>query len=889
MESLNGIAPPASSSVQQSSHSPGMRFSEPTSTRSPSRLSLKASTFFSSHLRKPRRSSHTSTSKASHQPSALSDAQQEGQPNTHDFTNWPRRGLDLAAIASSVLKPTVHKPREDEHVVRYIAQIDIEGYMMKRSKVGPSSSVYVVLEGTALSVSKSKTSSVRHRVNVRVTPVHVDVECRELRIYVPMPGKDKLLRLVISSEQSAIKWNEALENAVCSDITEYYDFGSTLGSGAYGEVVKAVHTLTNEVRAVKIIRRSSNMKSQEHLDSEIQVMKSISHPNIVKTFQIFDLRKTIYIVMEFVPGGDLFDFVSQHDCLTEKQGSETMRSIFKAVDYLHRSSIVHRDLKPENILCVNDTWPLTIKVSDFGFANFLDPTKDADDTMHTQVGTVYFMAPEIISNKGHGPAVDLWACGVILYTILTGRLPFPGKNTTEYLSNVVRGKPLFPAILWKDISDDAKSLVKALLNADPNKRLTSLAALQHRWIEWPDATYGANEIRRDRSNLHSKRRRLFKARKAIIAVAMAHKFKATIPHVVDAMGDSTKKVAGVIEHGVRKTADGIERGFGEIASGVINIGDGIAEGTKKVGEGTKKVAMSVSDGTKKVAGGIGTGVKKTMDGMESGARKVGEGVRKTADGIETGFKKTADGLGHGVKKTAGGLERGVKLTSESLKRSVDRLLADRAGQTDCSRDADGTRNRRHTESLDNAILRAMQKNRSPLHKRPASSEVSGQPTSADVITKTEGREDASSAEDYMSAIEEHSETEEGWERHRPKPILGFDRLLRSTDGIEEYADRLRSPLNPLMSPVTISPYTTDNGETNTNTGFNVVPNLGGSPAGRPKLELLSGLTMGLSDETMAGSSPREYRQTNVPPIIGLDDRQLDLLRKTSTLLMTSKS
>lgn len=617
---------------------------------------------------------------------------------------------DLAGLASSVLQ----RPRHDQHTtVRYIAQIDLADHMVKRSKVGPSTAVYVLLESTNLSVSKSQTASARYRVNVRATPVTVDVPARELRIYVPASGKAKLLRLVMESGEVAERWKRALQNALNSDIKEYYTFSKVLGSGAYGEVVKAVHNVTQETRAVKIIQRGDNTKSKEHLDQEIQVMKSISHPNIVQTYQIFDLRRTIYIVMEYVSGGDLFDFVAQHDCLTEKHSSETMRSIFRAVEYLHCNSIVHRDLKPENILCANDSWPLQIKLSDFGFANFLDPREDTDDTMRTQVGTVYFMAPEIITNKGHGPAVDLWACGVILYTILTGRLPFPGRNTTEYLTNVVRGRILFPAVLWKGISADAQSLVKGLLNLDPRIRLTALGALQHRWIQWPDATYGQNEIRRDRSNLHSKHRRLFKARKAIIAVAMANKFKATIPQVVDAMGDQTKKVAGVIEGGVKKTADGI-------TTGVMQMGEGLAEGTKNIGENTKKMAASVAGGTKKVAEGIGTGVKKTVDGVESGARKVGHGVKKTVDGVETGLKKTvdgvetglkktadgigqgvkktaegakkaADGFGHGVKKTADGIGHGVKETGHKFKRGVDRIRIDRS-----NKDTDGSHSQMNT-------------------------------------------------------------------------------------------------------------------------------------------------------------------------------------------------
>lgn len=634
-----------------------------------------------------------------------------------EFGDKPKRIANLAAMATNVLR--MKDNHSKNHVVRYIAQVDKDGWMIKRNKMGGRIDMFVVLEGTILSILRNRAGPPKFTLNIRTTKYRVDIERRELQLKLSSSdagGKEKWFRLQVQNQDECYAWKHALESAVNSDITDYYEFRATLGSGAYGDVVEAIDVNTNEKRAVKIIKKGTNMKSREHLNCEIDVMKSISHPNIVQTYQIFNLKRTIYIVMEYVSGGDLFDFVAQHDNLSEAEGSQCMRSIFQAVEYLHRHSIVHRDLKPENVLCANQTWPLQIKVTDFGFARFMDPSRVTDSTMRTPVGTAYFMAPEIIANQGHGPAVDSWACGVMLYTILTGRLPFPGKNTTEYFNNVLRGHALFPSVLWKGISADAISLVKGLLNRNPNRRLSSLGALKHKWIDSP--TEFDNLIRRDRSNLHSKRRKLFKARKAVIAVAMANKFKATIPQMVDKVGDGTKKVAENIGEGVKKTAVNVKK-----------VGDGIGEGTKKVaenvGEGTKKMAGGIAGGTKKMAGGIGTGVKKTADGIGTGVKKtadgigtgvkktadgigtgvkktadgIGTGVKKTADGIETGFKKTADGIGTGVKKTAGGIESGFKKTtdgievglkktgegfrktSENIKRGVERVMLDRDRST----------------------------------------------------------------------------------------------------------------------------------------------------------------------------------------------------------------
>lgn len=725
--------------------------------------------------------------------------------------------------------------------------------MVKRLKVGAKANMFVVLEATTLTIFKNKSAPPRHVLNVRVTPVKVDLNRCELRIFLPAhgPGKDKLLRLHIRSQEESYKWKHAIDSALNSHITDYYTFGNALGSGAYGEVVQATDVRTNETRAVKIIPRGNNMKSREHLECEIECMKSISHPNIVRTYQIFDLKEKIYIVMEYVAGGDLFDFVAQHDCLTETQGSQTIRSIFQAVEYLHRHSIVHRDLKPENILCVNESWPLQVKVTDFGFASFMDPSNDSDNTMRTQVGTAYFMAPEIISNTGYGPAVDSWACGVILYTILTGRLPFPGKNTTEYFHNVLKGQPLFPSILWKGISPDAMSLVKGLLNKDPKKRLTSLGALQHRWISSPDS-YG-NEIRCDRSNLHSRRRRLYKARKAIIAVAMANKFKATIPQMVDKVGDGTKKVAEGIGQGVKKTADGI------------------GEGLKKTGEGVKKVGDGIGEGTKKVAGGIGTGVKKTVDGVETGAKKVGEGVKKTADGIETGFKKT----GEGFKKTGGGIKRTVeKVKIDRDRRGTDGERSNTAGagsQTDSTRESGRRRphfKRRHHGPRSSGVsgTELSRQGDFPSLSPAAVVSVGSPPAVGPSMTSTVWSTDDNkhSSSEYYSAVEEQSVTEEGWGPvHVQAEGLDLpDVRPKSSQSQSQQTASILSEVSPQISSrdqVVDAFLDVGKGNRNPITSINLVSHTSSSSANssRPKLPPLDGLTMGLSDECMGGSSGRE--------------------------------
>lgn len=795
----------------------------------------------------------------------------------------PKRKHILTAMTTNVLRS---KDDSAPHSVHYIAQVDKDGWMFKRSKVGTRIGMFVILEDTTLTVLRNRTAPPRHKVSIRAVKYDVDVQRKELHLYIPSEaqGKKRLLRLHIATEEESYSWKHALDSALCSDITDYYTFGKTLGSGAYGEVMHAFDVRTNEQRAVKIIKKNKDAKNQQHMECEMQVMKSISHSNIVQTYQIFDLKRSIYIVMEYVPGGDLFDFVAKHDNLTEAQASQCIRSVLQAVEYLHRNSIVHRDLKPENILCANNSWPLQIKVSDFGFARFIDPFRRSEDTMRTQVGTAYFMAPEIIAERGYGPAVDSWACGVILYTILTGRLPFPGKNTREYFTNVLGGKPVFPPILWRGISADAMSLVKGLLNVEPERRLTSLAALHHCWIASPDNP--GNHIKRDRSNLHSARRQLFKARKVVIAVAMAAKFKATIPQVAEKVGGGTKKVAGGIGEGMKKTASSMKK-----------VGDGIGEGTKKVaeeiGEGTKKVAGGIAGGTKKVAGGIGTGVKKTVDGVEFGARKVGEGMKKTADGVETGLKKTAGSIENGWKKT----NEGLKKSGEGIKRGVEKARNDRSGRKDNTTEGEGTAARGDSAQGARGRKRVVFLRRNNVDS--VSSAVSGaeavrlgdvpipETSPAELESDIQMAEDGDSSNEFHSANEENSDFEEGWEKIQVRGEgleIGSVSAVTSKGHSAQWTPPLDTESKPVEGMNEVENVT--EGRALGKPGCNLMTHEsnGSSVSGgssRPKLPPLDGLTMGLTRESER-DTPFDEKLTG-------SGAEADSLRKTAALLLAAES
>lgn len=493
-----------------------------------------------------------------------------------------------------LVKEFMKKNERESHRVRYIAQEDMSGYARKRGKWGTLGIRYFLsLEGCTLSMHKERNGPPRYEINVR----NVKVTCRRVKNgLLVMNIGGKVLQFVLDNKDSLEKWENALEAAVKSDISEHYQFGKALGRGAFGEVVEGYTLDTREKRAIKIIQRRETSK-EEHLLKEIEVLKTVNHDNIVRTYEIFNLKKAIYIVMENVSGGDLFDFISRHNTLSESQASQVMESLFRATKYLHERRIVHRDLKPENILCVNDRWPLEIKVTDFGFSRFADDR----NLMTTSVGTAYFMAPEIITRSGYSTPVDLYACGVILYTILTGRLPFPGRNLTEYFRNVVAGQPKFPEMLWKGVSQAAQSLVRGLLQVDPEKRLTSFAALKHIWIERaaPD-----NIIKRDRSNLHHTDRKLLKPRASFVVISMVQKVKrihelryglAKIPDAIDAVERGAKKTVVAVEKGAKKTVVVVEKG----AKRTVVV---VEKGAKKTGRGAKKMGKGIEKGIRRSPG-----------------------------------------------------------------------------------------------------------------------------------------------------------------------------------------------------------------------------------------------------------------------------------------------
>ncbi|XP_045919902.1 serine/threonine-protein kinase MARK2 isoform X4 [Micropterus dolomieu] len=240
-----------------------------------------------------------------------------------------------------------------------------------------------------------------------------------------------------------------------------YRLLKTIGKGNFAKVKLARHVLTGKEVAVKIIDKTQlNSSSLQKLFREVRIMKMLNHPNIVKLFEVIETEKTLYLVMEYASGGEVFDYLVAHGRMKEKEARAKFRQIVSAVQYCHQKCIVHRDLKAENLLLDAD---MNIKIADFGFSNEFTLGNKLD----TFCGSPPYAAPELFQGKKYdGPEVDVWSLGVILYTLVSGSLPFDGQNLKELRERVLRGKYRIPFYM----STDCENLLKKFLILNPSKR-----------------------------------------------------------------------------------------------------------------------------------------------------------------------------------------------------------------------------------------------------------------------------------------------------------------------------------------------------------------------------------------------------------------------------------
>ncbi|CAB4283651.1 unnamed protein product [Prunus armeniaca] len=241
-----------------------------------------------------------------------------------------------------------------------------------------------------------------------------------------------------------------------------YEVGRTIGEGTFAKVKFARNSDTGEPVALKIIDKEKVLKHKmaEQIKREIATMKLIKHPNVVRLFEVMGSKTKIFIVMEFVTGGELFDKIVNHGRMREDEARRYFQQLINAVDYCHSRGVYHRDLKPENLLL--DAYG-NLKVSDFGLSALSQQVRD-DGLLHTTCGTPNYVAPEVLNDRGYdGATADLWSCGVILFVLLAGYLPFDDSNLMTLYKKISAAEFTCPP--W--LSFGAMKLIARILDPNP--------------------------------------------------------------------------------------------------------------------------------------------------------------------------------------------------------------------------------------------------------------------------------------------------------------------------------------------------------------------------------------------------------------------------------------
>jgi calcium-dependent protein kinase len=265
-----------------------------------------------------------------------------------------------------------------------------------------------------------------------------------------------------------------------------------LGAGSFGYVRLAIHLPTGQERAIKSISRTKipkDLTKRNKFFTEAEILRKTNHPNILRLYEYIEDEMHIHLITEYLTGGELFDFIVKEKKLSENIAAHFIKQILSGVAYCHSKNIVHRDLKPENILLETPDPNSMIKIIDFGTSKFFE----LDSRMNRKYGTSYYIAPEVLIG-GYTEKCDIWSCGVILYILLSGSPPFGGKTDREIISNILNGEYTMEEGPWEEISETAKSLIRKMLEKDPEIRISAKEALEDEWM----VKYSSNNSRNEK-------------------------------------------------------------------------------------------------------------------------------------------------------------------------------------------------------------------------------------------------------------------------------------------------------------------------------------------------------------------------------------------------------
>ncbi|XP_061566303.1 serine/threonine-protein kinase DCLK2-like [Cololabis saira] len=294
------------------------------------------------------------------------------------------------------------------------------------------------------------------------------------------PGRPSCPDLNGETEQEdhdvEVNGNRSVSSSVIND---KYKVGKVIGDGNFAVVKECVERSSGQEFALKIIDKARCCGKEHLIENEVSVLRRVRHPSIIQLVEVDETPSQLFLVMELVKGGDLFDAITSSTKYSERDASAMVFNLAGAVQYLHQRKIVHRDIKPENLLvCEYPDGTKSLKLGDFGLATVVD------GPLFTVCGTPTYVAPEIIAETGYGLKVDIWAAGVITYILLCGFPPFRSENNVqeELFDQILRGKLEFPSPDWDAVSLPAKMLISQMLQVNVDARFTAEEVLSHPWV-----------------------------------------------------------------------------------------------------------------------------------------------------------------------------------------------------------------------------------------------------------------------------------------------------------------------------------------------------------------------------------------------------------------------
>lgn len=366
-------------------------------------------------------------------------------------------------------------------------------------------SKFVKLDGEVLSIHVDESSLPHEEVDLAGAVVEYAAHKNSKKDFtVIVPGRTLMFKC--PSHVEMVTWATTVQHSAARSFSKSYQLGALISEGSYSKVYYAYpledvrscavprsappphqHARAQQptaLYAVKIIKkRAYDQEARTWVDRERHINTVLEyHRNVVETVDVFATVDRVYIVQEFMRGHTLSQLLHEYPILPEPHARIIMRDLFRGLSYIHAKNIVHRDIRPENMFLSAERFPLEVAIGDFGYSNFVEEQRVNSEVLTSMIGTVSYMATEIVRKLKHGAPADMWSAGVVLYQILSGDMPFRGRTDRDIFNAVRSAKFEMKGPAWNNISEQAKSLVRQLLQPNPHKRISAIAALQHSWF-----------------------------------------------------------------------------------------------------------------------------------------------------------------------------------------------------------------------------------------------------------------------------------------------------------------------------------------------------------------------------------------------------------------------